>query len=124
MRTALIIITTAVLTAIITAAVTWHFLFNRWQPVRATLENVVLAERVDIGNLTLMQASEVVIKEVKAQKNVTLNCVFLPEGLAQRMPNGSLLLGGNAYFCVIALQHMYNCNAEAAGDDTILFTAE
>ena len=123
-KTAIVSIIVAALTSIIAVGACWYFLYHEWQPVRATLETVLLGERVDFEHMTLREAAQALVSQVQSKKQVKLRCVFSPETLANRMPITSTLLDGNAYYAIHSLEYSYDCSAEFAGDHIILFTDE
>lgn len=122
MKTLILVILVAALSACISLGVSAYIFYHKWQPLRATLESVILSEPVDIESLTLAQASEKIVEQVRRKKQVDIGCVFSPTGLGDKRPITNVKLDGTAFFGVKALEETYGCRAVFAGDRTILFT--
>lgn len=122
MRTFALIVVVAVVTALVSLGVSGYVFYNKWQFLRATLESVLLTEPVEIQPLTLAQASEKLVEQVRRKKQMRLVCVFSPPALGDRRATTFAKLDGTAFFGVKALEESYQCHAEFAGSDTILFT--
>lgn len=118
----MLIVLFAAVSAFIAFGVSAYIFYNKWQPLRSTLESVILSEPVDIQSLTLAEASERLVKQVRAKKNIPITCVFSPPAIGDKRPITQTKLDGTAFFGVKALEESYECRAAFAGDRTILFT--
>lgn len=108
-------------TALVSVGGSAYVFYNKWQSLRATLESVKLSERIDTETLTLAQASEKLVEQVRQKKGLRIRCVFAPPDLRERRSITRAHLDGTAYFGLKTLEVSYGCRAELAENATILF---